>query len=71
MQDFPDSFKFVGSYSIIKSQIGNAVSPKMAEYIGKELKGKTFIDLFAGCGGLSYGLEQLDKKSVFANELIN
>ena len=48
VQDFPDSYKFVGTYSAIKSQIGNAVSPKMAQYIGKKLKGETFVDLFAG-----------------------
>lgn len=69
VQDFPDSYKFVGAYSSIKSQIGNAVSPMMARFIGMELKGTTFIDLFAGCGGLSCGLEELGKKAVYANEV--
>ena len=68
VQDFPDSYKFVGTYSTIKGQIGNAVSPKMARFIGQKLKGKTFVDLFAGCGGLSCGLESLDKQAVFAVE---
>ena len=68
VQDFPDDFKFVGSYSAIKSQLGNAVSPKMAEHVGKKLTGKTFIDIFAGCGGLSCGLERLGKKAVYAIE---
>ena len=62
VQDFPDDYKFVGTYSAIKGQIGNAVSPKMARHIAKKLNGKTFIDLFAGCGGLSLGLEQAGKK---------
>lgn len=69
VQDFPDTYKFVGNYSSIKHQIGNAVSPKMAQYIGKNLIGETFIDLFAGCGGLSCGLEILGKKAVYANEI--
>ena len=28
-----------------------------------------YIELFAGCGGLSVGLESLDYEMVFANEL--
>lgn len=69
VQDFPDTFKFVGTYEKIKDQIGNAVSPKMARYVGKKLEGKTFGDLFAGCGGLSCGLEQLGKKAIWAVEM--
>lgn len=68
VQDFPDDYKFVGTYSAIKSQIGNAVSPKMAQYVGQNLTGQTVIDLFAGCGGLSCGLSMLGKRIVYANE---
>jgi len=31
----------------------------------------TFIDLFAGCGGLSLGLEQAGFNTVYVNELNN
>ncbi len=68
VQDFPDSYKFVGTYEKIKDQIGNAVSPKMAQFIGKKLEGKTVGDLFAGAGGLSCGLELLGKETKWAVE---
>jgi len=68
VQTFPDSFKFVGPYDKIKDQIGNAVAPQMAKHIGKRMKGKTIGDLFAGCGGLSCGLEMLGKKAIWAIE---
>jgi len=68
VQTFPDSFKLVGTYETIKDQIGNAVAPFMAKHVGLELEGKTFGDLFAGCGGLSYGLEMLGKQAIWAIE---
>jgi len=68
VQEFPDSFKFVGTYEKIKDQIGNAVAPTMAKFIGKKLEGKIIGDLFAGCGGLSCGLEMTGKKALWAIE---
>lgn len=68
VQEFPDGFAFIGTYEKIKDQIGNAVPPTMARHIGNDLIGKTFGDLFAGAGGLSCGLGQLGKTSVWAIE---
>jgi len=68
VQTFPESFKFVGTYETIKDQIGNAVAPFMAKHVGRELEGKTFGDLFAGCGGLSCGFEMLGKRAIWAIE---
>lgn len=38
IQSFPDSYKFEGSYALRKKMIGNAVPPKLAEHLGKELR---------------------------------
>ena len=70
VQDFPDDFKFVGNYSEIKKQIGNAVDVKMAQYIiNKHIKGKPYIELFSGCGGFSQGAHNLGKKCLWANDI--
>ena len=58
VQTFPKDFKFVGNYSTIKEQIGNAVAPDMGEFITRQLKGKTCGDLFAGCGGFTCGIHR-------------
>jgi|GEM_PF-4098413 len=68
VQTFPDSYIFVGTYNTIKDQVGNAVAPQMAKHVAKRLRGKTFGDLFAGCGGLSLGLEETGKKALWAVE---
>ncbi len=66
VQDFPDDFKFTGSPQEIKRQIGNAVSPKMSKHIIKKyIKGKTFIDLFCGCGGFSLGAINIGKQCLW------
>tara|TARA_R110000787_G_scaffold176697_1_gene288832 strand:+ start:301 stop:1692 length:1392 start_codon:yes stop_codon:yes gene_type:complete len=71
VQMFPKDFKFVGNYSSIKKQIGNAVSPFMGAYISKDLKGKTVGDIFAGCGGFTSGLHKNEKKTKWSIEWEN
>jgi len=68
VQTFPDEYKFVGTYSTIKKQIGNAVAPFMGKYITVPLKGKTVGDLFAGAGGFSCGAHQNGKVTKWAVE---
>tara|TARA_R110000751_G_C13758340_1_gene478997 strand:+ start:44 stop:1435 length:1392 start_codon:yes stop_codon:yes gene_type:complete len=71
VQMFPEEFKFVGNYSSIKKQIGNAVSPFMGAYISKDLKGKTVGDIFAGCGGFTSGLHKNGKQTKWSIEWEN
>lgn len=68
VQDFPDDFMFVGTKEKIKDQIGNAVSPKMAEYVAKQIPKSIAIELFAGCGGMSLGFEKVGHKIIWAND---
>lgn len=68
VQTFPDDYNFVGTYSTIKKQIGNAVAPFMGRYITEPLKGKTIGDLFAGAGGFSCGAHQNGKVTKWAVE---
>jgi site-specific DNA-cytosine methylase len=68
VQDFPDNFWFVGTKEKIKDQIGNAVSPKMAEYIAKNIPKGNAIELFAGCGGMSLGFERVGHNILWMNK---
>jgi len=69
IQNFPCDFKFVGTSNEIKRQIGEAVSPKMGEYIlNKYITGEKYIELFAGCGGFSVGSHKLGKKCLWCND---
>lgn len=55
-QSFPDTFVFKHTQTSKHDQVGNAVPPLLARGIGNHLPGETFVDLFAGAGGLSLGL---------------
>lgn len=59
LQSFPDDFIFQGSKASQYKQIGNAVPPILARYVSSLIKphltSYNFVDLFAGCGGMSEG----------------
>lgn len=71
-QSFPDDFVFKGTQASIYKQIGNAVPPLLARYVSTLLKpyldSYNFVDLFAGCGGLSEGFLMNGFNLVAANE---
>ncbi|TFG26698.1 DNA (cytosine-5-)-methyltransferase [Candidatus Thorarchaeota archaeon] len=58
LQSFPDDFRFLGGKPSKYKQIGNAVPPLMAKGVAQVFQGDTAIDLFAGAGGLSWGLHE-------------
>lgn len=60
LQSFPDWYIFASKETAVRKQIGNAVPPLLAYALGNQLIQhceKTCVDLFAGAGGLSLGLE--------------
>jgi DNA (cytosine-5)-methyltransferase 1 len=69
LQSFPDAFEFLGSQGAVRNQIGNAVPPLVAYAVGKVLGPQTYVDLFAGAGGLSYGLSMAGLEGVAAQEI--
>jgi DNA (cytosine-5)-methyltransferase 1 len=72
LQSFPDDFVFVGSKASQFKQIGNAVPPLLSRFISTLIKphldSYNFVDLFAGCGGLSEGFLQNGFHLLAANE---
>lgn len=71
IQSFPDSFVFHGSEGAVRKQIGNAVPPLLAYAVGKSIGPIEFVDLFAGAGGLSHGLELAGLTGLVAQEIDN
>ncbi|MCL5797393.1 MAG: DNA (cytosine-5-)-methyltransferase [Patescibacteria group bacterium] len=69
LQSFPDAFEFLGSEASVRKQIGNAVPPLVGYAVGKTLGKQSFVDLFAGAGGLSLGLEMAGLECIAAQEI--
>jgi DNA (cytosine-5)-methyltransferase 1 len=73
LQSFRDSFIFKGTKTSQYKQIGNAVPPLLARLISSLIKpyleNLTFIDLFAGAGGISEGFVMNGFELVSANEI--
>ena len=72
LQSFPDDFVFTGSKASQYKQIGNAVPPLLARFVSSLIKpyldSYNFVDLFAGCGGMSEGFLMNGFSLLAANE---
>lgn len=69
LQSFQDEYRFFGSATSIRKQIGNAVPPLMARAIGETIKAGLVVDLFAGAGGISEGLSRAGHHVVLASDI--
>lgn len=73
LQSFPDDFIFYGSRTSQYKQIGNAVPPLLGRLVSSLIKpwlnSYNFIDLFAGCGGLSEGFLMNGFNLIACNEV--
>lgn len=57
LQTFPDYVDFKGPARAQQAQVGNAVPPLLAAQLGLCIAPGPTVDIFAGAGGLSIGLE--------------
>lgn len=73
LQSFPDDFIFQGSKASQYKQIGNAVPPLLARLVSSLIKphldSYNFVDLFAGCGGMSEGFIMNGFNLIAVNEV--
>ncbi|MBN2228598.1 MAG: DNA cytosine methyltransferase [Candidatus Thorarchaeota archaeon] len=69
LQSFPDSYRFLGSFSSRFKQIGNAVPPLLARAVSDRIRKKGLsVDVFCGAGGLSEGLQATGHRIVLASD---
>lgn len=73
LQTFPDSVRFHGSAAKQLKQVGNAVPPLLGRAVGMMLRemnqnSRSAVDLFAGAGGLSLGLEWAGFRTICASD---
>lgn len=73
LQSFPDSYYFFGNQRDKLNQIGNAVPPIIGFQLGKQLKEQLHVsnavELFAGAGGMFYGMKEAGIKHIIANDI--